>query len=151
MTGLASLLAAVGGILGVLYSGGIRSPKNEVGASRSAMEQEIVEVLDQYYRNINQGDYEDAYALIADRSQQIISLEEYEAWYKTRPGYSLDPYKFIDIDVQSDDRAIVEAKVTPDSAESEPQEFVVDQTVVREDGEWRVVMRDNQIEAFQSD
>jgi hypothetical protein len=151
LTGLAGVLTAVGTILGLLYSAGIFSPKNEDGPSRSATEQEIVEMLDKYYRNINQGDYDEVYALFADRSQQIISLEEYEAWYKTRPGYSLDPYKILEIDVQSDDRATVEVKVTPDSAESEPQELLVEQTVVREEGEWRVIMRDDQIEAFQSD
>jgi hypothetical protein len=41
-----------------------------------------------------------------------------------------------------------EVVFTTDSAVAEPQKFVVDQQIVREDGQWRVVMRDQQVDIF---
>lgn len=110
--------------------------------------QEIKDVLYLQYEHINEGDYDDAYALFADRSQQSVSLEQYEAFFKDRPGYALDPYNVTNVDLQSDDAATVEVVFTADSAVAEPQKIVVDQQIVREDGQWRVVMREEQIDIF---
>lgn len=80
--------------------------------------------------------------------QQIVSLEQYKAFFEDRPGYAVDPYNVTHVDFQGDDATTVEVVFTTDSAVAEPQKFVVDQQIVREDGQWRVVMRDQQIDFF---
>jgi hypothetical protein len=42
----------------------------------------------------------------------------------------------------------VEVVFTADSAVAKPEKFVRDQQIVRDDGQWRVVMRDEQIAIF---
>ncbi len=142
MTALATLITAIVGAFALWPPGGGGGP------SGKGPEQAIKDVLYLQYRHINQGDYDDAYALFADRSQQSVSLEQYEAFFEERPGYAVDPYEITHVDVRSDDTATVEVVFTADSVVAEPQKFVVDQQIVREDGQWRVVMRDAQIGIF---
>jgi hypothetical protein len=141
---LAGLITAIGGVLVLIWSPWAGGPPSD----RAGPEQAIKEVLYQQYRHINQGDYNDAYALFADRSQQSVSLEQYTAFFEARPGYAVDPYKITHVDVQSEDAATVEVVFTADSAVAKPEKFVRDQQIVREDRQWRVVMRDEQIEIF---
>jgi hypothetical protein len=146
ITALATLLTAIVSALALWnpWDGGNPPPDGE------GPEQAIKDVLYLQYRQINAGDYDDAYALFADRSQQIVSLRQYKAFFNDRPGYTVDPYKITNVNIQSDDTATVEAVFTVDSAVSEPETYEVERQVVREDGQWRVVMRDVQIKRFQA-
>jgi hypothetical protein len=147
MRTLTKLITAIGVVLAILVP--IWRPwAGDPPSDGEGPEQAIKAVLYQQYRHINQGDYDDAYALFADRSQQSVSLEQYTAFFEARPGYAVDPYKITHVDVQSEDAATVEVVFTADSAVAKPEKFVRDQQIVREDGQWRVVMRDEQIEIF---
>jgi hypothetical protein len=151
ITALAALLTAVAGLLALWYQpgGSPGSTGTDGPKPTSSTERAIKDVLDQQARYINQGDYEDAYALFADRTQQAVSLRQYKAWFKARPGYSVVDHEFKAIKVQGD-KASVWMDFTYDIPGRDSGRVERVQLIVREDGQWRVVMRDDQIEAFQS-
>lgn len=104
------------------------------------------QVLALQYEHINSGDYEAAYELFAEESQEIVSLDQYRASFEDVGYYQLTDYSFPSVDVQGDS-AVVEVNLTSNTPGGEAQYQRVQQMVL-EDGEWRVVMRDEQIETF---
>ncbi len=104
------------------------------------------EALTLQYQYINSGDYESAYALFAQQSQQEVSVEQYRAFFEANAPYSLTEYSFPSVDVQGN-AATVEAAFTANSASGQEQ-LQRTQQLVREGGQWRVVMRDEQVTAF---
>jgi len=104
------------------------------------------DVLASQYQYINEGNYGMAYDLFANQSQQLVSLEEYNAYFASVAPYEIESYSFPDMDVQSDSASVV-ADLAVSSSRGE-DEYQVTQRMVREDGEWRVVMRDEQVASF---
>ena len=104
------------------------------------------DVLALQYRLINAGDYEGAYALFAGQSKQIVSPNQYRAYFQSNAPYSITDYSFPSVDVQGD-AASVEAALTVNSASGQ-ETYQRAQQLVNEDGAWRVVMRDEQASAF---
>ena len=101
------------------------------------------EVLASQYKHINSGDYGAAYDLFDDRSRALISLGEYEVYFAAAAPYEIADYSFPTVDVQRDEASVAADLAVSSSAGDESYE--VTQQLVREDGDWRVVMRDEQV------
>ncbi len=115
-------------------------------ASEPAAQEAPEEVLALQYRLINAGDYDGAYALFAEQSKALVSPEQYGTYFGLNSPYSITDYSFPYVDVQMD-AATVQAALTVNSA-SGSKSYQRPQELVREDGAWRIVMRDEQVSAF---
>ncbi len=104
------------------------------------------DILALQYEYINRGDFEGAYALFAGQSQREVSLEQYRAFFEANAPYLVTDYSFSPAQIQSDS-ATVDAEFTVNSA-SGVEQLQRTQQLVRENGDWRVVMRSEQIAAF---
>jgi hypothetical protein len=87
-----------------------------------------------------------AYDLFADQSKQLVSLEQYTAYFASLAPYEIKSYSFPDVHVQGEKANVVVDLVVSSSAGDE--KYQVTQQIVREDGSWRVVMRDAQLASF---
>lgn len=122
------------------------APNSGEVETTTAQEESPEDVLATQYRLINAGDYEGAYALFAEGSKQLVSAEQYRAFFEANAPYSVVDYTFPTVDVVGD-AAIVGATFTVNS--SAGQEYLErTQELVREGGVWRVVMRDEQVASF---
>ena len=124
----------------------------ETGSSRtteepSASEEQAPEdVLALQYEYINTRNFEDAYALFAEQSRQEVSLRQYRAFFEANAPYSVTDYAFSPAQVQGDS-ASVDVEFTATSAWG-AERLERTQEFVRENGEWRVVMRPEQVAIF---
>lgn len=112
----------------------------------AAQEESPEDVLALQYRLINEGDYDGAYALFAQQSKQIVSPDQYRTYFESNSPYFITDYSFPSALAQGD-TANVEAALTVNSA-SGTESYQRAQELRREDGAWRVVMRDEQASAF---
>ena len=104
------------------------------------------DVLESQYRHINAGHYRLAYDLFADQSQELISQEQYKAFFEAEAPYEITSYSFSPVRTPGD-MACVDVDLAVSSASGE-DELQVIQQLVPEDGSWRVVMREKQVEVF---
>ncbi len=104
------------------------------------------EVLASQYRHINSSDYGAAYDLFDDRSQGLVSPEQYEAYFAAAAPYEITDYSFPTVEVQRDEASVV-ADLAVSSSDGE-ESYEVTQELVREGGKWRVVMREEQVASF---
>lgn len=104
------------------------------------------EVLVSQYRHINSGNYEAAYDLFDGESRRLVALEQYEAYFASAAPYEITDYAFPSAQIQGAEASVV-ADLTVSSSDGEEQ-YEVTQRLVREDGDWRVVMRDEQAASF---
>ena len=58
----------------------------------TAQEESPEDVLALQYRLINAGDYEGAYALFAGESKQLVSPDQYAAYFESNAPYSIPDY-----------------------------------------------------------
>ncbi|MDP9476576.1 MAG: hypothetical protein M3R38_12985 [Actinomycetota bacterium] len=119
------------------------SPRDEQDATQEGSPEEVLALQ---YRLINAGDYEGAYALFADESKQLITPEQYRAYFEANAPYSITDYSFLSVDDRGDE-ATVEAALTATSGSGQ-ESYQVTQPLVRQGATWRVVMRDEQASAF---
>jgi len=98
------------------------------------------------YEYINRGDYQSAYSLFAEQSRQEVSLGQYRAFFEANAPYSLSDYSFSSTQAQGDS-VTVDAAFTVNSP-SGTEQLQKTQRFVRENGEWRVVMRPDQVATF---
>jgi len=132
--------------------GNHKEPADE-GAAKAASDkhtepqaQSPKDVLASQYRYINEGNYGMAYDLFASRSQQLVSLEQYNAYFASVAPYKIESHSFPDVRVQGDTASVVvDLAVSSSTGEDE---YRVTQRMVREGGNWRVVMRDEQLATF---
>lgn len=106
------------------------------------------EVMTQQYEYLNVGDFDAAYDLFAEQSQQIVSREQYLDFFQSYDFFFVESYSFLSVQEQVD-TATVEVAITNSTSNGEEQYQVVQQ-LVREDGGWRILMRDAQVENFTS-
>ena len=104
------------------------------------------DVLARQYEYINNGDFEEAYALFAERSRREVSLERYRAFFEESAPYSVTDYSFSPPEIEGDS-ASVDAAFTVTSALG-VERLERTQEFERERGDWRVVMRPDQVAAF---
>ena len=103
-------------------------------------------MLASQYRHITSGDYEAAYDLFDDGSRELVSLGEYSAFFESASPYEIANYSFPSVRVQRDEASVV-ADLAVSSSDGE-ESYEVTQELVREDGNWRVVMRNEQVASF---
>ena len=104
------------------------------------------DVLALQYEYINRGDFEQAYSLFAQQSRREVSLPQYRAFFEANAPYSVTDYSFLSVRTQGNSSS-VDAAFTVNSAGGVEQ-LQRTQQLVRENGDWRVLMRPEQIEAF---
>jgi hypothetical protein len=105
------------------------------------------DILAEQYRYINQGRYERAYDTFTPQSQEIVSLDQYIAFFEANAPYTVDGYSFTSTGVQGD-TAVIDTTITVTSANVSDYSYSVTQEMVRTGGDWRAIMRDDQIESF---
>jgi hypothetical protein len=104
------------------------------------------EVLASQYELVNAGDYGAAYDLFDSGSQQLVSQEEYGAYFESLAPYEITNYSFSSTQVQGETATVV-ANLTVSSSAGVEQ-YQVSQQMVLEDGSWRAVMRPEQVASF---
>lgn len=109
-------------------------------------EQPPEDVLALQYEYINNGEFEEAYSLFAEQSRREVSLAQYRAFFEDNAPYSVTDYSFVPVRVRGDS-ASVDAEFTVTSA-SGVERLERTQEFVCERGDWRVVMRHEQVVAF---
>lgn len=102
------------------------------------------EIMALYYTYGNMGAQAESYALFADESKQQFSEEQYVSYFDFPNGFK--NVSFPSVDVQGD-RATVDVVRTGFDANGERQDQITQELVLQEDG-WRLVARDDQVEAF---
>jgi hypothetical protein len=104
------------------------------------------DVLALQYEHINSGDFEEAYALFDKQSRRQVSLEQYRVFFEENAPYSVTDYSLVPVRVRGDS-ASVDAEFTVVSA-SGVERLERTQEFVCESGDWRVVMRPEQVAVF---
>jgi hypothetical protein len=104
------------------------------------------DVLALQYEYINSGELEEAYELFAEQSRREVSLAQYSTFFEDNAPYSVTDYSFVPVRVGGDS-ATVDAEFTVTSA-SGVERLVRIQEFVCERGDWRVVMRPEQVAVF---
>jgi predicted nucleic acid-binding protein len=122
------------------------APESPVEKADKPEAQSPEETLALQYRHINAGDYEDAYALFAEQSKEAVPPEQYRAFFEENAPYSLTDYSFPSVEGDGES-ATVEVEFTVSSASGQ-ESYERTQQLVREAGQWRVVMRADQAAAF---
>jgi hypothetical protein len=117
-----------------------------VGGPCVTQEQSPEDVLALQYEYINSGDFEEAYALFAEQSRREVSLAQYRAFFEDNAPYSVTDYSLVPVRVRGDS-ASVDAEFTVTSG-SVVERLQRTQEFVCERGEWRVVMRPEQVAAL---
>lgn len=99
------------------------------------------------YRYVNEGNYEAAYSLFAEQSQQLVSLDEYKAFFENAGYYEIITYSFSSVQVEGDTATLAIDLATSSGATGDEQIQTTQQMSLTDEG-WRVVMRDGQVEAL---
>jgi hypothetical protein len=127
------------------YEGGSQ-PRSSGASAQYSTDPEPEEVLASQYEHINAGAYGAAYKLFDDQSQRAISLGKYKAYFASVAPYEITGCSFPSVQTQGDEASVV---VDLDVSSSEGEDaYRVTQRLVREDGAWRLVMRDEQTASF---
>jgi hypothetical protein len=124
----------------------IEQTTSVTGGPCVTQEQSPEDVLALQYEYINSGDFEEAYALFAEQSRREVSLAQYRAFFEDNAPYSVTDYSFSPERVRGDS-ASVDAEFTVTSA-SGVEHLERTQEFVCERGDWRVVMRPEQVAIF---
>ena len=123
-----------------------RPAETTAAETTTVADQAPEEVLASQYELVSAGDYAAAYALFDDQSQQLVSPEEYGAYFATLAPYEITSYSFSSAQVQGETATVVVDLTVSSSAGVE--QYQVSQQMVLEDGSWRVVMRPEQVASF---
>ena len=117
-----------------------------IGGPCVLQEQPPEDVLALQYEYINSGDFDEAYALFAEQSRREVSLTQYRAFFEDNTPYSVTYYSFVPVRLGGDS-ASVDAEFTVTSA-SGVERLERTQEFACERGDWRVVMRPEQVAVF---
>jgi hypothetical protein len=104
------------------------------------------EVLASQYELVNAGDYGAAFALFDTGSKQLVSQEQYGAYFESLGSYEITSYSFSSVQVQGETATVVVDLTVSSSAGVE--HYQISQQMVLEDGSWRAVMRPEQVASF---
>ena len=99
------------------------------------------------YRYVNEGNYDAAYSLFTEQSQQLVSLDEYKAFFENAGYYEITTYSFPSVQVEGDTATLAIDLATSSGATGDEQIQTTQQMSLTDEG-WRVIMRDGQIEAL---
>jgi hypothetical protein len=122
------------------------APETTAKEDTTVADQAPEEVLVSQYELVNAGDYGAAYALFDSGSQQLVSQDQYAAYFESLAPYEITGYSFSSAQVQGETATVV-VNLTVSSAAGMEQ-YQVSQQMVLEDGSWRAVMRPEQVASF---
>jgi len=122
------------------------APETTAAEATTVADEAPEEVLASQYELVNAGDYAGAYALFDVQSQQLVSPEEYAAYFESLAPYEITSYSFSSAQIQGETATVV-VDLTVSSAAGMEQ-YQVSQQMVLEDGSWRAVMRPEQVTSF---
>lgn len=103
------------------------------------------ETLEAQYDYMGSGQYEDAYYMLAEQSQRLVSLEQYVGFFPS--SYEVSEYS-VNSEQIDGDTATVQADLVVSDSQRGVQRYPITQEFVLVDGEWKVILRDEQIETF---
>jgi len=104
------------------------------------------EVLALQYEYTNMQSWDLAYDLFAERTEGSVSEELYTRVNTDDVPSTITEYSFPSVEVQGDNASIERINTT--SSEGEASQTSATQEAVLEDGAWRILMRDDQIEFY---
>ena len=123
-----------------------RTEPTETTEATTVPDQEPEEVLASQYELVNAGDYGAAYVLFDSGSQQLVSQEQYAAYFESLAPYEITNHSFSSAQVQGETATVVVDLTVSSSTGIE--QYQVSQQMVLEDGSWRAVMRPEQVASF---
>jgi len=123
-----------------------RTEPAETKEATTVPDQEPEEVLASQYELVNAGDYGAAYVLFDSGSQQLVSQEQYAAYFESLAPYEITNHSFSSAQVQGETATVVVDLTVSSSTGIE--QYQVSQQMVLEDGSWRAVMRPEQVASF---
>lgn len=103
------------------------------------------ETLRVQYDYMGSGQYEEAYYMLAEQSQRLVSLEQYVAFFPS--SYEVSEYS-VNSEQINGDTATVQADVVVTDSQRGVQQYPITQEFVLVEDEWRVILRDEQVETF---
>jgi len=107
------------------------------------------EILALQYEYTNMTAWEQAYALFAQKSKDEVSEQEYAAYFpKAAPNSSVIEYSFPSVVVHGDHATI--ERVFTGATPKERSQSKATQEAVREEADWRILMRSDQVKAYKS-
>ena len=127
---------------GIIQSSGELQSSGEPLMSDTTVEQ----VFSLHYDYINEGNYQAAYELFAEQSREQVSYQQYEAFFTNFSLYRVENPSFLSVQVDGN-RSTLNMRFTIVTSSGE-ERYEVTQQAVLEDGSWRIIMRQQQIEAF---
>ncbi|MGF1470517.1 MAG: hypothetical protein ACFB50_02095 [Rubrobacteraceae bacterium] len=119
----------------------------EASEEGNSEEQAPEDTLALQYEYINEGDYGSAYNLFAEQSRELVSFDEYKAFFENAGYYEITDYSFPIVQVGGE-TATMEGELYVSSGTNGDEQYSITQRLVRENGSWRVIMRDGQVATF---
>lgn len=103
------------------------------------------ETLGAQYDYMESGQYEEAYYMLAEQSQRLVPLEQYVGFFPS--SYEVSEYS-VNSEQINGDTATVQADVVVIDSQRGVQQYPITQEFVLVEDEWRVILRDEQVETF---
>lgn len=103
------------------------------------------EIQQLHYDYLNSAQYEEAYEFFAAESKNTVPLGVYSSAYA--PTYEVSEYT-VNSERINGGTATIEADLVVSGTQNGTQQYPITQEFVREDGQWRLIMRDNQQEGL---
>jgi hypothetical protein len=137
-------------LVAVLYEDGLEEIRGEAGVVDLTREDSQgprpEEILALQYELGNMYEWEEAYDLFAQESQDRVSRGQYVSFWEGTEDNAVTDYAFPSIEVEGD-HASVESVITG-ATESKDVQDKRTQEFVREEEGWRIVMRERQVRLF---
>lgn len=113
--------------------------------SENTPERSPSETLRLQYDYMGSGQYEEAYYMLAEQSQRLVSLEQYVGFFPS--SYEVSEYS-VNSEQINGDTATVQADLVVTDSQRGVQQYPITQEFVLVEDEWRVILRDEQVETF---
>lgn len=114
-------------------------------SSENLPERSPSETLRAQYDYMGSGQYEEAYYMLAEQSQRLVSLEQYVGYFPS--SYEVTEYSVTSEQINGN-TATVQADLVVSDSQRGVQRYPIIQEFVLVDGEWKVILRDGQVETF---
>jgi hypothetical protein len=103
------------------------------------------ETLGAQYDYMGSGQYDEAYYMLAEQSQRLVPLEQYVGFFPS--SYEISEYS-VNSEQINGDIATVQADLVVSDSQRGVQQYPITQEFVLVEDEWRVILRDEQVETF---
>jgi hypothetical protein len=104
------------------------------------------EILALQYEYSNMSAWDRSYELFAQQSKDMVSLDQYASYFNQQSTSLITEYSFPSVTIQGE-TATIERIFSYSAVDDEGQDTNTQEAVLEADG-WRIVMREDQIDAF---